>query len=194
MSATYYTIEIPCKPYIYKYIVTIFGELIIADTKSSIGMMMMLSLSKEIYRGKFYNNGHEFTYDNCKHSIKVGLTKFQFDNFGSDISRVHIAHFNNFFESWFEEQLFCFVQDKLYNDTCDIKEALHAFASRYNIILDADVNSEPDISYEGLKKKEYRYRKGKSKSPKVLPFKSTITKGISDFNRIKPLNNRDNVK
>ena len=60
---------------------------------------------------------------------------------------------NRYFENKFEEELSRFVDKQDLEGWGKYKNAIEAFAKHYNIEI------EEDISFEALKKMEYRFRK-----------------------------------
>jgi hypothetical protein len=124
------------------------------------------------------------------------ITKSQFLKSGFGIKPANIINLNNYLETLFDDELYRFCNDYLkyqevakkavfafveayqikiqsrqvrkINREATIKDALEAFANKLSIEI------ETDISFEGLKKMEYRARQRKTFSSAVPKIENGI--------------------
>lgn len=123
--------------------------------------MFYLSLSKNAYENRWFNDEKGKSYlVTHNQQLEYCITKWQFTNLGADIPRMSILQINRFLENLFDQSLYLHVKARLKDDRemKGWKDALLSFAEEYNLVLDPDIGEKEDITYEGLKKKEYRYR------------------------------------
>lgn len=142
-------IKMPCKRYIKKYIVGMYGNPIQVSIKNEIGLVVKLCLEKTIC-----HNFHPKIYDD---TISFSISHYDWENVGFTIRPDCIHVVNSFMENLFETHLFQYCSA----GTKAGKKRVHCiedFADMFGIILDSDVNETQDISFEGVKKIEFRYR------------------------------------
>lgn len=160
----FYEIQVPCKPYIRKFAVSLYGETIHADSSTTLGLIITHSLEKNYYTTRHLTEVKraEFLRERpCNISIKIN--KWQFEAIGHDIKGGTHLTINRFLETLFDENLYLHVSCRLKEDKemKGYKDAIIEFAEKHCLVLFPDIGEKEDITYEGLKKKEYRFRKKK---------------------------------
>lgn len=142
----------PCKRYLAKFAHSLYGSPIPANSSSFIGLFIEFALTKNRYGSRSpecfkHLDGH----------LQVQLSRWQFDRIGFDVAPEHALAVNSILDDLFCQHLYIWVvrhtnPNVRYSGT---KEAMLSFADRHGIIVDDD---QEDISFEALKKKEYRTR------------------------------------
>lgn len=147
----YITVKLPCKPYIRKFVEALYGNPVRADHSTNLGCIINLTLEKTIYENRQFRNP---VHKDIRDSISVLINHWQFQRLGFDFSNENILVINRILENSFEESLYQFVRNHVKEGVRfkGYKEAIEQFADSYGIEI------EEDISYEGLKKKEARFR------------------------------------
>lgn len=151
--ANYFTLKILTKPYLKKYIHSLYGRTVIFSTSNQFGTIIMALLDKpNVIR-------------QSKEKIKVQLNEYDAEllifcpiwfikknMYGFDISENHMLALNKYIEQRFTEDLykFCYIMNKC---GVSLEDAIDEFCKCHQIELDED------ITLDALKKKEYRYRK-----------------------------------
>lgn len=152
-SPQYFTVKILTKPYIKKYLQAIYGDPLVFTTKNFFGSILIGLLDKS-------SPSRE-----SKKVLRMRLDKFtttlevycptwflREHKYGFNISEAHMVAMNKLFEQRFTEDLykFCHVLN-----ICGVNldDALEEFCRCHKIELDVDA------TMDGLKQKEYRYRK-----------------------------------
>ncbi len=175
----HFVLTIPTKTYLKKYLNTLYGSPIVFTTINYFGMSLIGFLER-----KFYNrdSNEVITYqkfDVLNDQVNIHLPRHWLAKnnrgYGYDINTANIILLNKLFEERFEEDLcrFCLVYASA---GVEIKDAIEEFCRLFSISL------EEDISYEAVKKKEYRYRKKMeelftphlSREKSVIPDQLTI--------------------
>lgn len=145
----YFAVTILTKPYIKKYLNFFYGDPVLFTTTNYFGMSVAPHFEKPI---------------RLKHNYKV--LKFRVEKYTAEMTIVvpqsylrkrHHGYYitdratislNKLFEARFDEDLWRFVKNK---GEGLIKDAIEQFAKEYSLVIDED------ITYESLKKKEYRF-------------------------------------
>lgn len=170
------SVSIPTKTYLKKYLHYKLGENIFAAGSHHIQKFLTILLEKRVYN---YNFTALNTQYQDKLTIFVSLNTFK--NVGFGMNPAHVIDFNNYVEELFDDDLYNFC--KLYLSTYKVAgSAITRFATENNINLSCrqrrTFTKEPhledarhefakqiglevgdDISFEALKKMEYRARK-----------------------------------
>lgn len=221
----YFTVSIPCKAYIAKYVKFLHGSKVIrADQYTTVGFCVKMCLEKKVYESR--NISNSACHRGMDDSITIQINRFLYIGVGFGINTESILQINKFLEQQFQEALFvhCSAHMRATSYNQGYKEALESLIMttakdvkaglaeapgvlRYDIIsdpfhqmvLDAYNNAarktssvyqgykeaiegfctkmgidlEYDISYEGLKKMEYRYRTKKD-SPQTEVKKGSL--------------------
>lgn len=148
-----YSIQIPTKPYLKKYIESLYGSPTVFTKKNFFGMCLMGFLDR-----KFYNRDKDVIIHQAFNAYTVHLTLFLpriwllASHYGQDLPPQNVINLNRLMQERFEEDLYKHCQ-VLTLTGIDIKDALEDFCRLH------DISIEEDISFESLKKKEYRIRK-----------------------------------
>lgn len=151
--ANYFTLKILTKPYLKKYIHSLYGRTVIFSSANQFGTIILALLDKPS------------TIRERKEKIKMKLDEYNVEllifcpiwfikknMYGFDISDNHMISLNKYIEQRFTEDLFkfCYIMNKC---GISLEEAMEEFCKCHNIEID------DDITMDALKKKEYRYRK-----------------------------------
>lgn len=151
--ANYFTLKILTKPYLKKYIHSLYGRTVIFSSANQFGTIILALLDKPS------------TVRERKEKIKMKLDEYNVEllifcpiwfikknMYGFDISDNHMISLNKYIEQRFTEDLFkfCYIMNKC---GISLEEAMEEFCKCHNIEID------DDITMDALKKKEYRYRK-----------------------------------
>lgn len=175
-SPKYFSVRIPTKTYLRKFLEFELGKEVIAPGNHPVQKFFYIALEKKFYRYQF--NSITTAYND---QLTVLVSVFTFYNLGNSISPTNVVILNNYIESLFDQALYRHMME-YYNNyrfmnsvlqelhdsgiahlTKDqrrrwiqvprYKDALLKFAEQ----LKMDV--EVDITFENLKKMEYRARK-----------------------------------
>ncbi len=153
MARKHFELTIPTKPYLKKYLHALYGDPLFFTIHNHFGICIAAFLSRP------------FQFHHRKELLKIRTDKFEDQltinlpmafltsrQAGFDISDNHIITLNKLFENRFEEDLwrFCMAMNLRKRET---KDAIEDFCCVYNISID------DDITFEALKKKEWRFRK-----------------------------------
>jgi hypothetical protein len=175
-----FSVTIPTKTYLAKYIHGRYGKPVIIDHRTVIGCMMLSFLDKKIYQDTptIWRN---LRFEKFTEKVEMVLPAHRAYNYhtGLNIGKDKAIVINRYFETQFEEDLhrYCFsyvnpvLRDRIYKGKggCGYEKAITEFAEMYGIELDVD------ISFECLKKSEYRFRKKIGKMHSVnVPQKQPV--------------------
>ena len=157
---THYTVSLPVKAYIKKYVATVEGYPINYSSNNMLCMIVRAYLQNKCRSGlsKQQLQTAVASRNECV-EIKIPRSEKNIRTIGTYISSDNIILINRFLEFWFEAALHEFIRNYTKGNIGryrGLKDAYVAFADHYNIIL------EEDISFEGLKKIDYRNRLKKS--------------------------------
>lgn len=146
-----FTFRLPVKKYIYKYLTTLHGDTIPAQMDTDIGFVILNTLASRIegkvcrgYNGQFKNPWQS--------SITFTVPYHYFYLTKKQVSVHTVILLNRYFENKFEQDLINHVEKELLIGR-KLKAAIESFASFHGIEI------EEDISFDALKKMEYRSRK-----------------------------------
>jgi hypothetical protein len=146
------------KPYLKKYFQTLYGnparnKEIVFTTDNLFGICIAASLFRplQFHHRKELLKLRTDKFD-ARMDIHLPITFLTERRGGFAISDAHTITINKLFENRFEEDLWKFCLLKNIQDV-ETKDALEEFCQLYNIVIDED------ITYEAIKKKEWRYRK-----------------------------------
>lgn len=158
--ATHFTIKLPVKPYVKKFIITTYGNGIKLDWYNPIGGIVLSLLQTN----SFFVNMNKAKKDkrilNLKESILFYAPISTMRYKGDSLSPDRIIAANRVLESLFIEKLSLFCEKKIRNHSRrpGIDNAILAFCEEHSIEIDVD------ITFEALKKAEYRHRKNTQKN------------------------------
>ncbi len=146
-----FTFRLPVKKYIQKYLTSLHGETIPAIMETDIGFVVLSTLTSrldgKVCRG--YNNQWRDPY---QATVTFTIPFHYFYLAKKQVSVYTTILLNRYFENKFEEALCNHVEKQGFAGQ-KLKASIESFARQYNIEI------EEDISYEALKKMEYRSRK-----------------------------------
>lgn len=150
-----FTVKIPTSAYIKVYIESQFGSPVPINNKNIIGIYLVGLLEKNNFRIAMNPKEKNLRFQKLKENIKCEAPISVMKDIGWHLREDHIIQINRFFEEHFEHELYMFVKRNTIPGSryLGYKQAIHLFANEKNIEI------EKHISYEGLKKMEYVYRK-----------------------------------
>jgi hypothetical protein len=149
----YIPVAIPCKRYLAKFAASVYGMSIRADSSTMFGFFLAQCLDKNRYESRANYKG-KYSEEAM---LKIEISQFTFNNIGFEISPGKVLAINTFLEKIFTEHLYqwCIISTKRNIRFKGLDEQIRSFAQHHGIILDDD---NEDISFDALKKKEYRFR------------------------------------
>lgn len=156
-----YTLSLPVKPYVLKYVQTVEGSPELMFQSSS----MLCTIVRAFIENKNYTGLSQQQLDTAistrNATLRIIIPMKQMYRIGTAIRPDGIVLINRFLEEWFERALIKFMNDHTRKDGRyrGFKEAYFAFADLYNVEI------EKDITLEGLKKMDYRLRRKKNDDP-----------------------------
>jgi hypothetical protein len=152
-SKKYFSIKIPTKQYLKRYIEHKFGTPVIFNESHFLGMALCSVLDRTVYANRNHTIIHrafdKYTSEIIIHLPLFWIKKYQY---GFDIDEKKAVFLNKFFESMFEEDLYkyCYVMNLVHIER---KKAMEEFCLTHGI------EPDEDITWDNLIKTEYRYRK-----------------------------------
>ena len=150
---THFPLTIPSKPYLIKYLQSLYGNPIIFSSNNYFGTSLIGYVTTRIY---LQNQSHFIRrqLDQLSEPLTFYLPRYWLFEYKykTQLPQCNIIYLNKHIEEKFEDELtlYCFT---LYSIGIERKSAIEGFCDRHNISI------EDDISYEALKRKEYRCRK-----------------------------------
>ena len=150
-----YKVLLPTKTYLRKYIYAEHGWPLVLNYNSVLGTLVLSLLEKQEFtidmrEGKMQKR-IQYMNDELEFTALLSTMPYK----GYSLSNDKIIAINRYIENSFVEDLhrYCKYHIKETGWRPGINKAIEAFAESYGIEL------EKDISYEALKKAEYRYKK-----------------------------------
>jgi len=149
----HFKLTIPTKPYLAKYLYTLYGKPIVFTTTNYFGTTLLGYLTTRLYLQNQAHITHR-KFDEFNTPLHVSLPFHWLKNYQykTSIPKVNIIYLNKHFEEKFTRELYWYCHILALTGV-EFKDALEQFCKRYNIEI------EEDITFEALKKKEYRERK-----------------------------------
>lgn len=150
-----YTVSLPVKPYILKYVQTVEGSTAIEFKGTS---MLCIILRAFLLNQKQYTG---YTREKLKAAVSVRTAELKFvvpvnrmNQVGTEIDPNGVVVMNRLLEEFFDRAFLKFMKDRTKKEGRyrGYKEAYYAFADLYNIEI------EEDITFDGLKKMDQRLR------------------------------------
>jgi hypothetical protein len=155
--------EIPMKPHLVKYAISLYGPKVYVTKKSSLGLFINVLLkSKKVNDGNCIpcirfipqmRNVQSSLTVNIRTRVSVRNPNKNVQYFLSDMSIVYI---NRFLEEQLDESIYQYCKFSTLGAKSQRRNndlAIQEFAEAHGIIIGTDVK------FETLKKREYRYRK-----------------------------------
>jgi hypothetical protein len=151
-----FAVNIPTKPYLRKYIHKRYGHPIPLNHRTLIGSVILSYLQKKVYSDRSSQEDLRNTFSQFTERIECVIPQNEviWGTGGLNIEVAKVLVINRYFGNQFEEDLYHFCQRNITPGRyAGYDRALDLFAKRY------DIEFEEDITFEALKKMEYRYRK-----------------------------------
>lgn len=171
-----YSVKVPTKAYLRKYIYARWGQPglpLKLDYTTIYGTMILCLLDKESFTIAMSDRYKEVRTSYFKDHVEfvAPITSMHFR--GHSLSQDKVIAINRFFEDFFVEDLYRFCKHHIdpqpkQSRRPGIDKAIYSFADMYGIDL------EDDITFEALKKAEWRYRK--KHQEKMLSFVPSLKK------------------
>lgn len=151
-----FAVSIPTKTHIRKYVHSINGHTIVAGHDTLIGSVMMICLANKVtsHTTKEYREARIQSYPD-KIQVVVPAHYVFNGHVGLTVSDDSIITINRFLENAFLQDLFRFCRANInpMNRRHGYDRSIEEFSKMHGIEL------EEDVTFEALKKAEYRYRK-----------------------------------
>ena len=151
-----FAVSIPTKTHIRKYVHSINGHTIVAGHDTLIGSVMMICLANKVtsHTTKEYREARIKTYPDRVQVIVPAHYVFN-RHVGLTLSEDSIITINRFLENAFLQDLYRYCRTSInpLNRRHGYDRSIEEFAGIHGIEL------EEDVTFEALKKAEYRYRK-----------------------------------
>lgn len=131
-----------------------FGNPIQIDNQSFVGVFLIGVLEKQNFHISFTEEKKETSFQQYTEKILCIAPYYIMRDFGWNLKRDHIIQFNRFFDNMFDHDLYLFVKRNINSQSryAGYKQSIESFAEKNCIEL------ETTITFEALKKREYRYR------------------------------------
>jgi len=179
---SYFTVKIPTTSVLKKFINKLYlqpnAEAIKIDNKCLFGTVLISLLNKPNIETNLNKFEEQKKFSNYNTQIVcVGMWSLM-SHYGTEINMNQAIQVNRFFEELFDLYLYVFCKKNVNESkrVAGYDKSILAFADLYGIEIDVD------ISFEGLKKKEYRYRKNQEeKIMGVLSSDSNISKNAQQL-------------
>lgn len=162
-----FTVQLPVKPYIKKYLTNLYGDPILLDFSSNIGFIILTSLTSTLDSKLFSYYGFRGDLKRFSQSVSIKIPVHYFDICNNELSFRQVALINRYFEDRFEEEMCSYVIN-------DVTRGFEKKVSIQNFCIFHNVELDTDISSDAIVKMEYRFRKNKLK-------KSTLNLSFLDF-------------
>ena len=171
-----FSVQIPTSPYLKHFICKEFGHPIQINNQSLIGVFMIGILEKQNFHVHMPQEQKNYRYLYFTEKITCIAPLSLIRNFGFTVKEDHVIQLNRFFEEYFDHELYLYVKrnTKQGHRYAGYKQAIESFAALYHIVL------EETISFEALKKMEYRYRI-KKENKSVDDLSSPVKQAASLF-------------
>lgn len=150
-----FTFVLPSKTYIKKFITSTHGDPIKLDLKTDFGFVVLTTLASRL-DGKMSRGNIDLWQNRFVDKIIFKIPFHYLRITKRELTPATFVLLNRYFENQFEREVGRFIDKSLASGNT-IKKGIEDFMDKYNIDL------EHDISYEAVKKAEYRNRKKLSK-------------------------------
>lgn len=152
-----FAVNIPTKSYLRKYVHKRYGFPIMVNNRTVMGSVLIALLNKKVYSDRSNALDLYNTYCTLNDVIECVVAKNEvlYGTIGLYIDPAKALQINRYFAGQFEEDVYLFCQQNITNNGKHpgYDQALEKFARIHGIEFDVD------ITFEALKKMEYRYRK-----------------------------------
>lgn len=152
-----FSVSIPSKSYLRKYLHKRYGYPIPLNHQTLIGTTVLALLEKKIYSDRSNQEDVFRTYSSYTDKVEFVIAQSFVYKTGHmlEVPPHKAIVINRHFEAHFEEELYAFCQKEItsHRKYPRYDLAYERFAEKYGIEFDVD------ITYEAIKKMEYRFRK-----------------------------------
>lgn len=148
-----FTFRLPVKKHIQKYLTSLYGETIPAQMETDIGFVVLQTLASRIESKVCRGYNNQWSQDPYQAVVTFTVPYHYFYLTKKELSIYTCILLNRYFENKFEEDLSRYVEMRDTEGRGKYKGAIEAFADYHGISI------EEDISFDTLKKMEYRFRK-----------------------------------
>jgi hypothetical protein len=150
----FFTVQIPTSVYLKVFVEREFGSPVPINNHSLLGVFLIGTLQKTnpITRFSWVQKNLRFQHFTEKIVCIAPISLMK--DFGFSVTEDQVIQINRFFEQYFDRELYYYVKHRVNSNErySGYKEAIQSFATHYGLVL------EEHITYEALKKMEYRYR------------------------------------
>ncbi len=155
----HYSVLIPTSSHLKKFLSVEYGNPVKLDNGSLLGVVVISLLSKDGFHVALKPKEKSQQMQGYNVSVSCSAPMSMMKDYGHSLSMDKVIQLNRFYEKLFYEKLFLFVQHRLNKSKrkMGVQDAIVEFCDYYDIELDNE------ISYDALKKAEYRYRKNQNK-------------------------------
>ncbi|THU34230.1 hypothetical protein FAM09_24745 [Niastella caeni] len=149
-----FTINIPTKPYLAKYIASRYGHPVMLNNNTLLGIVVLSLLQKKVCTHLNLRDQH-LQFRTFTTQITFLAPWRYMSHFGVDLSDDQIIQLNRAWDSQFDEELYyhCLRSINHASRYKGYNEAIEQFAENHGIIIGVDT------TFECLKKTEYRFRR-----------------------------------
>lgn len=151
-----FAVSIPTKAHIRKYVHSINGHTIVAGHDTLIGSVMMICLANKVrsYTSKEYREARILSYPDKVQVVVPAHYVFN-GHAGLSVSDDSVISINRFLENAFLQDLYRYCRSNINpaNRRHGYDRSIEEFCQMHGIEI------EEDVTFEALKKAEYRYRK-----------------------------------
>jgi hypothetical protein len=159
----FFSITIQTKPYLKKYLESLYGAPLMFTTENSFGIIVDALLTRP---AEDHHSATEIKQRFDKYDTPLEFympVRNLFKRKGFAITERQTISLNKFFEKQFCEQLLTWCEmGVIYN--VEFKKNIQEFCWRHKILIGEE--SDDDITFDSLKQKEYRSRKKKEEKSK----------------------------
>lgn len=150
-------LKVPVRPHVKKFLLARFPQPYVLSDDNYIGIILYRLLRRQEHDACYDRQLTKYT-----ESFNVDVSEDKAFNHGSFyISSYSVVVFNNFIDDLFKEKMYAFLDDLfLFADEITIKKGIYEYMNKYNML------EGTDVTYDGLKKAYYRYRKEREEQPK----------------------------
>lgn len=137
----YIPISIPIKPYLKKYIHSLYGQVVVVSFKTFVGMNIYCLLERKGNEKKDAKTANQLRYRTLTDKLTIILPKDLYYRVGHVIPEDKAIVINIMYEQYLSEHLsiFCDAYKKAGRQK---KEAIEDFCARFNIDIDIDITME----------------------------------------------------
>lgn len=159
MQAKNFTINIPTKPYLAKYIASRYGHPVQLTNNTLLGIVVLSLLQKKVCTHQNLREKHLQFRSFTAQITCLAPWRYMY-SYGVDLSDDQIIQLNRAWDAQFDEELYyhCQRNIKKAGRYKGYQESIELFADIHGIVIGEDT------SFECLKKTEYRFRKSLEKN------------------------------